>query len=153
MITKERFEQLIDEGKEFYWVIGNDIRTLGNLSVPTYWKSRWDLYGEDCFETLEDAEWHCEFRRIPRTEYLDLPNWEEFNKKGYFKFSAKDGRELVIEQTLIIDFESEDFTNYELNILDTNDYDHKSLFKTVYTEDNYKLICRKAINLFLGKEN
>ena len=38
------------------------------------------------YENKEDAEFTLRFKRIPRTEYLDLPTWEEFNNDNLTAF-------------------------------------------------------------------
>lgn len=51
---------------------------------------------EQCFETKADAEEYAEFGNITRTERLELPSWEEFNKVSTFAFKRKDGTDMEI---------------------------------------------------------
>lgn len=77
MITKERLEELLEEDKVFYWVFNKEINMLHKLSMPSFWKRKWEFYSKDCFETKEDAEEYAEFGNITRTERLELPTFDE----------------------------------------------------------------------------
>ena len=143
MITKERLKELIEQDKVFYWVFNKEIRILCNLSVPTYWKKNWELYGKDCFETKEEAEWHKEFGCIERPERLELPTWEEFRVIGGFVFF--DYRHNPISVKICLD---------PVNVAPCNDCIYIADKKNEYfckpkTKENYTLACRKAKELFL----
>ena len=161
MISKERLEELIEQGAIIYTdeyrnshfkikLRKHFVAKLGN-SV--------DLYGYGCdyfgiplnhlFETKEEAEWHKEFGCIERTERLELPTWEDFDKKGYIKFVGKEATKLILEKTLTIDYDREPISYYVLVIL-IDDYNHNLLFQAEYTKENYTLACRKCKELFLG---
>ena len=108
-------------------------------------------YFDKLFETKEEAEWHKEFGCLERTERLELPTWEEFNKKGYVEFFSEDKTKLVLEKTLTIDYDREPISYYVLEIV-IDDYNHTLLFEAEYTKENYTLACRKAKELFLGEK-
>lgn len=93
---------------------------------------------------------HKETGCIERTERLELPTWEEFDKKGYIEFVGKEATKLILEKTLTIDYDREPISYYVLEIL-IDDYNHTLLFKAEYTKENYTLACRKAKELFLGE--
>lgn len=86
------------------------------------------------------------------TEKLELPTWEEFNKKGYFLFVGVSGEEFGMEIIGTFDFCGNDYDDC-IGISKTKDYDHNMLFKEVATKENYTLACRKAKELFLGEQN
>lgn len=147
MITKERLEELIEQDKVFYWVFNKEIRMLCNLSVPTYWKKNWELYGKDCFETKEEAEWHKEFGCIERTERLELPTWEEV-KHDFIDNKQSAGNYCVVEFL--------GFQEYSLDIVVYNGDAMITIsdedFYEPLTKENYTLACRKAKELFLGEK-
>lgn len=149
MITKERLEELIEQDKVFYWVFNKEIRMLCNLSVPTYWKKNWELYGKDCFETKEDAEEYAEFGNITRTERLPyLPKWEDIEyENGFFirKFHIKDnynglGKLMVIKDSVIL------VQCSSLGVL------HEEYFNKPATRENYNEARRLCVKLFKGEE-
>lgn len=156
MITKERLQELIEQKKSIYWKFAkikpsswSKYTIMGNTIVKGNLKEIYSL--DDLFETKEDFEWHRQFGCIERTERLELPTWEEFDKKCYFEFVTADGTKLVLEKTLTVDCDREPISYYVLEIL-VNDYDHRLLFEAEYTKENYTLACRKAKELFLGEK-
>lgn len=167
MIEKERLEKLIEQGATIYEVkygsinpvdLKNKIKLINYKYGMISFEPRKDekylshKYFKNLFETKEEAEWQLEFGNITRTETLNLLTWEEFQKEGYCKFNSKDGRNLVIEYSVIFDFDSKNHKDY-INILDTKDYDHNRIFVSDYTKDGYTLACRKAKELFLGEND
>ena len=167
MITRERLEELIKQGATIYsthWKEEVDLSKKCEVVKKSFydWKKRLVLIVhedeehsphymlENLTEDVEGATWEEEFGCIERTERLELPTWEEFDKKGYFEFVSADGTKLVLEKTLMIDCDKEPISCYVLEIL-VNDYDHRLLFEAEYTKENYTKACREVKELFLGE--
>ena len=150
MIERERLEDLIEQGAIIYRTYANvcvqEIK-LNKANIKTDGAFLWQKMSgafkgcgiplDQLFETKEDAEWHKEFKRIPRTDYLDLPTWEEFLKmKKLFSFNSKKGKLIVYfydNKTIFVEDE-------EWNIL-----------REPLTKENYLKACRKCKELFLGE--
>lgn len=137
MITKERLEELIEQGATIYSVDTSN-KTILSFKIC---KNENDIkltekqyaFFEKCFETKAEAEWHAEFGCIERTERLELPTWEEFWNSGQtIWFTGKDGGQ------------------YGLSI-----YNREILLNDTYIgyldKENYTLACRKCKELFLGE--
>lgn len=161
MISKERLEELIEQGATIYEVKYNNINPVSLKNKIRFISEKYSVvafeprpnekykhhkYFDKLFETLEDAEWHKEFGCIERTERLELPTWEEINKKMTENSCLtfyEDRKHLGIItplKTIVIN-------NY-------NEWPPKHLFLEPLTKENYTLACRKAKELFLGeKEN
>ena len=167
MITKERLEELIEQGATIYGIDDRwDIVEVRELDAQQIYYSSSNVnyqyvfddhsvvefFDDKLFETKADAEEYAEFGNITRTERLPYMNWDEFNAKECFEFTSKSGEPFVLEKTLIIDFESEGFTNYELNIFNRNDFDHISLFNAECNRENYHQALRLCVKLFKGEE-
>ena len=152
MITKERLEELIEQGATVYEIVYNyngDIFCEYDLkNLPTYHKNNLEhfLYLHTVFETLEEAEWHKEFGCIERTERLELPTWEEFNEMSSFIFENKDG---IMLEMAIWYCDREDLQIKTIKITNHNDWNIR-LFEKPLTKENYTLACRKCKELFLG---
>lgn len=95
MITKERLEELIEQGATIYSNDYGEIQLIkeNDLSLYENGQNNYILYAlepnkkyhneifdEDLFETKEDAEEYAEFGNITRTERLELPSWEDVKK-------------------------------------------------------------------------
>lgn len=140
MISKERLEELIEQGATVYYPIpygANNIK-LTKLYRVYDWNNELYLFVGDTnycplsilFETKEDAEWYKEFGCIERTERLDLPTWEEFNNQPEFYFD--DYTLVKINDKILLKDGFEDYVYKE------------------FTKENYILACRKCKELFLG---
>lgn len=79
MITKERLEELIKEEKYVWSTWGGEIKYM---KPDEDYLTLGQRYLEQMFETEEDAKFALRFKRVPRTEHLDLPTWEEFYNSG-----------------------------------------------------------------------
>ena len=153
MISKQRLEELIEQGATIYWIYGKSIEKktlkhkyhsfficdneLNEYNAKQYigiWKHKLSKL----FETKEEAEWHKEFGCIERTEKLELPTWEEFIDQEEFGFYQKYGRKYTA-----------------IRVLGTKYLAVETSFERYYTGDltkeNYTLACRKAKELFLGE--
>ena len=146
MITKERLEELIEQGATIY---SNEygkiqLKKENDLSLYENGQNNYILYvlelnkkyhneifDEDLFETEEEAKWFAEFGCIERTERLELPTWEEFNNQPEFYFD--DYTLIKINDKILLKDSFEDYVYKE------------------FTKENYILACRKAKELFLGE--
>lgn len=161
MISKERLEELIEQGATIYelymnkniieiqlkngWFVMQDglyEAKLGKHPFRSWWIS-------NLYETKEDAEFVREFGCIERTERLKLPTWEEFNEMSSFIFENKDGINL---EMAIWCCDREDLQIKTIKITNLNDWNIR-LFEQPLTKENYTLACRKAKELFLGEKN
>ena len=150
MVTKERLKELIkQDDKKIYWLSKgnsssavsvikeyNNLREFASLILESI-----DNIEESVFETKEDAEFALKFKRIPRTEYFDLPTWEEFNSED--KLAA--------------------FTVYPHNyhLLKVGNYIYlrsfygqggMDIFNKPLTKENYLEVCELCRKLWLGEE-
>lgn len=159
-ISKERLEELKEKNATVYELLMNKEvlkvelnnnyyimldkvyeNKLGKLPLRPHWLS-------DLFETKKDAEWTMRFKRIPRTDYLDLPTWEEFKKKQLKNkcycvpfIGANPG----CFYQLFIDAKTEEITIYDCDCEDI-------VFSMKQNQKNYTLACEKARELFLGEQ-
>lgn len=154
-ITKEKLQELIEQGATIYWICGKNIEkkplkhkyhkfcVVDNGMIYEdneklgigIWKHKLSKL----FETKEEAEWHKEFGCIERTERLELPSWKEFEKDSVVYFIDKQGYNW--------DFY---ITDDKTSIILINGYEH---YEFEFTKENYTLACRKAKELFLGEKD
>lgn len=130
MITKERLQELINQGATIYRLnhLANktvsilldkkDYIGIGFLNEDVYVRGNPELrfYGawyklEDLFETEEDVKWELEMTAT-RTETLKMPKWEEIcddclyditfidTKKNKWQLNISDGGILFIDFSL-----------------------------------------------------
>lgn len=179
MISKERLEELIEQCEtifsneygEIQLIKENDLILYANghnnyilyILEPNK-KYHYEIFDEDLFETLEEAEWHKEFGCIEKPQYLKFPNWkqienyiENMRKFGlnhsdrvlariitsdsiyYFKLHKDlDIFMFQLKQTYIGDDLCEQLSN------------RFPLTLSRATKENYILACRKCKELFLG---
>lgn len=153
MITKERLQELIEQGATIYSV--DDSIVLEIKANELYYSKSNDNYQyneyffvyefneEDLFETKEEAEFVREFGCIERTERLELPTWEEV---------SRDLKDVPAGSYVIKEFDdvSLEYSKYNEVFI--------GIYKSDYSEDweatkeNYTLACRKAKELFLGEK-
>lgn len=163
MITKERLEELIEQGatiwfyedligieiidlkeKGYKYEIGvadaDDREHLLKTSISKYGKSIDDWWWfSGLFETKEDLDWYIEFGCIERTERLELPTWEEFNGQKFVWFFDKDHKSCCLHYLAC---SNQIFINVDGDVISIGDL----------TKENYTLACRKAKELFLGEK-
>lgn len=158
MITKERLEELIEQGATIYSNEYGEIQLIkeNDLSLYENGQNNYILYAlepnkkyhneifdEDLFETEEEAKWFAEFGCIERTERLELPTWEEIQKR--FENNNKFGGHLIVE------FDDVQFMvfigNYSKKFIKLTNQPRKSL-----TKENYLKACEKCRKLFLREE-
>lgn len=165
MITKERLEELIKENKKVYytqnhpltedavWIDLTGAEIIPSQECVALSYKIYNNYGYvNCFpfkwlyETKEDAEFALSYKRIPKTEYLDLPTWEEFCELD----------------KLIVNYEFQFFGNdkviYLLYFIDHKEIsvwnlmEGKVEFNKKATKENYIKACELCKKLFLGEE-
>lgn len=147
MITHERLKELIEQNATIYFVYNGSVDLkegkykddfiLNETYVSIYWSTRsHQVEYENLFETKEEAEWHKEFGCIERTERLELPTWEEWQKDDEFDFLDKDG------------FSWDTYITGDNEIIMANGWEH---FTFENNKEGYLLACRKAKELFLGE--
>lgn len=157
MITKERLQELIEQGATIYEVKFNKIKAIElkyRVEAGYKWQyikvySNTSMMGNNhylinLFETKEQAEWHKEFGNITRTEKLWLPPYEEVmcdlkGKRGVYTVAENDDFFLEV----FIDNEHPKLS--QIWVL--------GLFDMPLTKENYILACRKCKELFLGGGN
>ena len=165
MISKERLEELIEQGATIYEVKYNNINpvSLTNKIRCIYYKNgviafepRPDekylhhKYFKNLFETEEEAVWQKEFGCIEMSIKLDLPKWEDIEKDNNFHYI----RNYQINKNFSFFIEIYKFANVikisgNYGILKT---DKKFDEMWDLTKESYLLACRKAKELFLGEK-
>lgn len=160
MITKERLEQLIEQGATIWHDDFGEIKLNKNTcevcdvkgwstGKHIYWalyfeykynneKYHHDINIDDLEEDVENGREQLEFGNITRTERLELPSWGEFLKQEtVFIFKSKTSQIISLfkdENTIYIEDEN-------WNIL------RESL-----TRENYNEARRLCVKLFKGEE-
>lgn len=163
MIDKETLLKKIKNGETVYRVAGSQVREvklgwgfdvgkynlLGDVSRN---HAKWAF--DTLYETKEEAEWALEFGNITRTEKLELPSWEEFQKTHTTINFYKNGCEYGLHRVNYSadrnnpDFKIEVYVFY-------NDLEESSddLFSEPLTKENYIKACRLCKKLFLERQN
>lgn len=160
MITKERLEELIEQGATIYEAKYNDVVPVsltneinsiswryGVIAFKPMRKHKWlnHKYFKNLFETEEEAREHLEFGNITRTERLELPSWasieKDFDKftNGSYVLAERDefSLELKISKPLIsqiIIYTKDD--NYNWNL----------------SRENYNKARRLCVKMFKGEK-
>lgn len=143
MITKERLEELIEQGATI-WT--KDLHFLELNKNDCFMNSKNLLqfgnfhYTNDyLFETEEDARWELEMT-VTRTETLKLPSWEEFVKDReleefgfYSKYQKYTVIRVINEKYLVVETSFERYYTGEL------------------TKENYIEACKLCLRLFKGE--
>lgn len=158
MIKKSRLEELIKEGATIYCadrdvqfpipIFLNEEDFVKKEDLPHEENCiRDNILLEDLYETEEQAEWALKYQHIPKTEWLDLPMWEEmyesanrnvfYHRKGIIgkidgiRYPNVDERVITIRSI------------YARNEKDV-------LFNAPATEENYIKACDLCVKLFKG---
>lgn len=157
MISKERLEELINQKSIVYDVFYGEVELIDLTMIRVFGRAdrtlAFEYYNDtfcqtiirnnnDVYETQEEAEWQLEFGNIARTETLNLPTWEEFQKQdNIFKFIDKQGYKCKIGgyyNPAIGGFI--DVVQGGTGLTDLDEY----------SKENYVKACRLAKKLFLG---
>ena len=164
MITHERLKELIEKGATIWSNNHCPIKLINdgdhiielfdkslyvaekfeNCQHTVWWWEDYTIGFNDLYESEEDSKWVEEFACIKRTERLELPTWEEINSK-------------LTQNSSITFFEDKKHLGFitPLKVIVINNYDTwtpNHLFLEPLTKENYTLACRKAKELFLGKQ-
>ena len=162
MISKERLEELIEQGATIYELYMN--KNILEIQLKTDWFVMQDgLYERklskhpfrswqigNLYETKEDAEFVREFGCIERTERLELPTWEE-GKAEHCKFNTPNGSSYLLTTRIMTGYSIEKENPYIIRIQKLGECE--SFIDFEYTKENYTLACRKAKELFLGNND
>lgn len=157
MITKERLEELIEQGATIYVY---NRKYIGCCSL----KNAFDcddeiLYLDDkddgeieyltnLFETKEDAEEYAEFGNITRTEKLTLPSWEEFSKwDKSVKFYNKQNK-----YSMYVFVKNKNTNNCRIIIYADDGEQDWIVFQQPLSKENYDEARRLCVKLFKGEE-
>ncbi len=163
MIEKERLQELIEQNKEIYFVnwTYKEIECVNKIVIADYiitleivndllyvirkedaYKPEviWKLKLNELFETKEDAEFALRYKRIPHTEYLDLPDWEEVEGDYSLEFGNSSLEIYKSTNRILV------MTNR--NYLGLYDY----AFDKETTKENYLEACEICRKLWLGEE-
>ena len=169
MITKERLEQLIEQGATIYRAYADvcveefKLNKEYKVSTAHLWKKMKHSAFKGCgypldqlFEIKEDAEEYAEFGNITRMDTIKLPIWEDVKDTGYDEiFFVKDNRFdsgivqyyfLVAEQTNQIQIMFREIEH--IMVIDAYDV----IFQKPLTKENYNEARRLCIKLFKGEE-
>ena len=161
MITKERLEELIEKGATIYSNEYGEIQLIKENDLILYEngqnnyilyalepnkKYHNEIFDEDLFETKEEADFVLEFQNITRTETLNLPTWEELNRKvdtipNMFWQIVKCSDFILFLQT------DKTLNNSQIILRGSDDTYNWGL-----TKENYLEACKIAKKLFLGEE-
>lgn len=155
MITKERLEELITKSAMIYYA-DRDVQ----FPVPIFLNEEDFVRGkelshegsyiryiplEDLYEEHKDVEWVLKYHAT-RTEELDLPMWEDWqrvNKTGLYAMSFRDKKYHYCELMVFHD---------EIKVT-KQAYGLEVLFDEPATEENYIKACDLCLKLFEGEEN
>lgn len=162
MISKERFEELLnDDEQKFYYittivdnnsnVLRKEIKEYKNLKEFAYLiLSTIDSIEENSFETKLDAEFALRYKQIPKIEYLDLPTFEEITTNDKYNYYGTSYFEFGDGYRLIVKLPSED-DDCEFIGIDVNGNCELYHWEEA-TKENYLEACRIARKLWLGEE-
>lgn len=159
MISKERLEELIEQGATI-WNITGDVLMKYKLNKYNYVDSGDLMYCnqyfiehligkyENLFETEEDARWELEMTAT-RTETLKLPTFEKVFEQDrcldcYTKEFAITKTDIVMGICLF----GVDFTNKVVEVSVGAD----KMFTGELTKENYIEVCKLCKKLFKGEE-
>jgi len=114
---------------------------------------------DNLFETKSEAEFDAKYKNIQRTEYLDLPTWEEAeidkivkisNNKNYCWYLIKSFTDKKNNEMFEFSL-SKDDDQFYLSV-NNEDSSYKDLFEKSLTCENYLKACEICRKLFLGEE-
>lgn len=161
MITKERLEELIEQGATIYSNEYGEIQLKkeNDLSLYENGQNNYILYAlepnkkyhneifdEDLFETEEEAKWFAEFGCIERTERLELPTWEEVSRD----LQNVPAGNYVIKEFDDVSLEYIKYRNGNYAVIGVYKYDDRLELEA--TKENYIKACRKCVELFKGEK-
>ena len=152
MITKERLEELIEQGATIYSNEYGEIQLKkeNDLSLYENGQNNYILYAlepnkkyhneifdEDLFETEEEAKWFAEFGCIERTERFEPLYYDNIDQNYCYeyRFSTKNNHEYTIR-----------VSGKDIILFWTN-CNYKEYFKN--TKEEYDKLIRRCAKMFL----
>lgn len=160
-ITKERLEELIEQGATIYDLFKGDIYLI-DLTKAKYWKdvSYIEYFNQyykcnitrnnnDLFETKEDALWELEMTAT-RTETLKMPKWEEMTTENneYNYYGSSDTHYFYFDNYRLIVSLEEDCEYIGIDVCGNTELHH---WEDV-TKENYIEACKLCLKLFKGEK-
>ena len=166
MIEKSRLEELIKQGATIYEAKYGKVNPIDlakqkvrfisekmnmiDFEPSTEEKYLNHKYFHRLFETRKQAEWALKYQRIPRTEYLDLPTWEELITDDKYKYHYGLSFFDFDNYRLIACIPTED-DNTEFIGIDV-DRNTELYHWDKATEENYEKACDLCVKLFKGEK-
>ena len=173
MISKERLQELINEGATIWYYeyepfiagyssiihicsvnLSSDCSIKDNTlydAQASFEDHNYDvLIGKltDLFETRKEAEWQLKYHAT-RIEELNLPTWEEFIKEDNTVISFwKNGHKITLYKYI----KNKRTNNITIMVLDDMADCACWKFKKPATEENYIKACDLCLKLFKGEE-
>ena len=157
MITKQRLEELIEQGATIYRAYADvcveEFKLNKDYKVSTahLWKKMKHSAFKGCgypldqlFETKEDAEEYAEFGNVTRTERLELPNWEQVQEGFYYNGSVP-----IYEDDKNLCFIS---TSKDIVLRNYARLKNQTIFRKPLTRENYDDARRLCVKLFKGEK-
>ena len=168
MISKERLQELINEGATVYsgtrkFLLRNEeegdkssfwykrtVEILDGKLHYTYKDSECStdldylIALEDLYETQKEAEWHLKYHAT-RTEELNLPTWKEFKD-----YNENIGVSFVGEDWVVYELSNDIDIYHKPRILLTADGEYFEEWQS--TEENYEKACDLCLKLFKGEQ-
>lgn len=165
MVTKERLQELINQGATIYEVKYGKVNTVSLKNKIQFVSEKYPViafeprpnekykhhkYFDKLYETQSEAEWVAKMH-AQRTEYFEPPTFEEvtsfFNDKHNqvykFEFIDTNHKKHTIRITRQYIYKDEEIGNFICS----------EVTGVPATKENYIKACEYARNLFLGKEN
>lgn len=148
-ITRERLEELIEKGVEIYSIYESPF----DKPCVSY------IELDKLFETKAEVEFVAKYKNIERTEYLDLPTWEEAeidklveisNNQNYSWYLIKSFTDKKNNEMFEFSL-SKDDDQFYLSV-NNEDGSYKDLFCKPLTYENYLQACELCKKLFIGEE-
>lgn len=152
MISKERLEELIEQGATIYSNEYGEIQLIkeNDLSLYEIGQNNYILYAlepnkkyhneifdEDLFETEEEAKWFAEFGCVERTEKFEPLYYDNIDQNYCYEyhFSTKNNHEYTIR-----------VSGKDIILFWTN-CNYKEYFKN--TKEEYEKLIRRCAKMFL----
>ena len=157
MITKERLEELIEQGATIYGIDDRwDIVEVRELDAQQIYYSSSnanyqyvfddhsvvEFFDDKLFETKEDAEEYAEFGNIPRIEWLELPSWEDVLKGEDISIHFQNQRKDIAYELYVDAYKGGIFI----------EKDHEVIWIRPTTRENYNEARRLCVKLFKGED-
>lgn len=168
MIEKQRLEELIEQGATVYSLDTKYYGCVKYLELENKLeKVEYDKNGEvklfitdngwwhwfslkDLYESKEDVEWFAKYQNISRTDYLNLPTYEEFIE-NYRVF----GWECISDEMCVMfNYKTNVYSLYAVDneIWIGKDNDGSAIFHKKLNKENYIEACDICVKLFKGEE-